>query len=86
MREKILNLASELLQNPNIECGYTFIQNGKETYKKSMSAIDAYMMAYEMSKDGDIKCYMTALKGEKSILPAFTVINNIVTMSGHTIK
>ena len=70
----------DMLQR-NCVCNYTLVQNGKEMYLENINALDAYMMAYDMSKDGDVKCYMTP-DGMRAYRPVFTVINNVVTLSG----
>lgn len=80
MKNKIKTLMEDLLQR-NCICNYTLVQNCKETYLKNINALDAYMMAYDMSKDGDIKCYMTP-NGKRAYGAIFTVINNVVTLSG----
>lgn len=39
-----------------------------------------------MSKNGNVECYMSALgKDNKACHPIFTVINNVVTLSGQII-
>lgn len=73
----------DMLQR-NCVCNYTFVQNGKEMYLENINALDAYMMAYDMSKDGDIKCYMTP-NGKRAYMPVFTVINNVVTLNGQIV-
>ena len=45
-----------------------------------MYALDAYVFAYNMSRNGDVECYMTP-NGVRAFKPIFTVIDGIVTLS-----
>lgn len=83
MKDKIRIAMEDILQR-NCICNYTFVQNGKEMYLENINALDAYMMAYNVSKDGDVECYMTP-DGAKACMPVFTVINNVVTLSGQVV-
>lgn len=86
MREKIYKTMNDLMQN-NCICNYVFIQDENEVYVKNIHALDAYMKAYEMSKDGDVECYMASLgKDNKAVHPVFTVKDGTVTLSGQIIK
>lgn len=86
MREKIYEAMTDLMQN-NCRCNYIIVQNGNETYIKSINALDAYMKAYDMSKDGNVECYIAALgKNNKAANPIFTVKDNVVTLSGIVIE
>jgi hypothetical protein len=80
MKNKIKAAMEDLLQK-NYICNYTFVQNKTETYQENMYALDAYIMAYDMAKNGDVECYMTP-NGVKAHKPVFTVINGITTLSG----
>ena len=85
LKEKIEEVMDDLMQN-NLPCNYVIIQNGTEEYVKNIYALDAYMKAYEMSKSGDIECYMAALgKENKATHPVFSVKNGEITLSGQKI-
>ena len=84
MREKIKTAMDDMLQR-NCVCDYTFEQNGKEIYRKNMYALDAYMTAYNMAANGNVKCYMTP-NGVKAYKPVFSVVDGITTLSGQTIR
>lgn len=86
MREKIINIANDLLMNLNIICNYVFVQNGTETYVKNISAIDAYIKAYEMSVNGDIECFIAVSGKDKAVDPVFKVINGVPNFSGYNIN
>lgn len=85
LKEKLTKVMDELMQN-NLPCNYVIVQNGTEEYVKNIYALDAYMKAYEMSKLGDIECYMAALgKENKAAHPVFSVKNGEITLSGQKI-
>lgn len=86
MIKKIKEAMNDLMQNDCV-CNYVLVQNGKSVYCKNILASEAYAKAYEMSKNGDVKCYMAPLgKNNKAASPVFTVTNGIATLSGITIK
>lgn len=86
MREKIKEAMNDMMLN-NCVCNYVFIQNGHETYVKNIHEFDAYMKAYEMSKDGNVECYMAALgKNNKAARPVFYVTDGVVTLNGCVIN
>ena len=86
MRNKIKECMEDLMQN-NCICNYVIVQNGTETYIKNIMALDVYMKTLEMSKNGNVECYMASLgKNNKAVSPIFTVINGVVTLSGCIIK
>lgn len=83
MRNKIKAAMDDMLQK-NVRCDYIFTQNGKEMYIKNIYALDAYLLAFNMSKEGDVKCYM-ASGGRKAYSPVFTAGNGIAVLSGQII-
>ena len=86
MRNKIKECMKDLMQN-NCICNYVIVQNGNETYVKNIHALDVYMKSFEMSKNGDVECYMASLgKENKAVKPIFTVIDGVVTLSNCIIK
>lgn len=86
MREKIYKAMVDLMQN-NCVCNYLIVQGKNEKYVKDIHALDAYMMAYEMSENGDVECHMATLgKENKAVSSVFSVINGVVTLSGQIIK
>ena len=80
MRSKIKSAMEDMLQM-NCVCDYIFVQNKEEIYHENMYALDAYMMAYDMAKNGNVECYITP-NGVKAYRPVFTVIDGVVTLSG----
>ena len=80
IRRKIKSAMEDMLQM-NCVCDYTFVQNKEEIYHENMYALDAYMMAYDMAKNGNVECYITH-NGVKAYRPVFTVIDGVVTLSG----
>lgn len=86
MRNKIKKCMEDLMQN-NCMCNYVIVQNGNETYIKNIYALDVYMKTIEMSKHGDVECYMAVLgKENKAVSPIFTVINGVVKLSNCIIR
>lgn len=86
MLKKIKEIMNDLMQRDCV-CNYVIEQNGNETYFKNILATQAYMKAYEMSKNGDVKCYMASLgKENKAVNPIFSVINGTATLSGIVIE
>ena len=87
LTEKIKECMADLMQN-NAICNYLIIQNKREVYIKSISALEAYMKTCEISENGTIntECYMAALGfNNKAAKPVFSVINGIAVLSGHEI-
>ena len=80
MKTRIRTAMEDILQQ-NCICDYTFVQDGEKLYKKDINALDAYMMAYDMSSCGNVECYMTP-DGKMACKPIFTVINGVVKLSG----
>lgn len=85
MREKICKVMNDLMQN-NCICNYVIVQHEKEIYIRNIYSLDAYMRAYEMSKNGNVECYITSLKGKKAVHPVFSVIDGVIKLSGRIIK
>lgn len=86
MRNKIKECMNDLMQN-NCVCNYVIVQNGNEIYVENIYALDVYMKSFEMSKNGNVECYMAVLgKENKAVSPIFTVINGVVKLSNCIIK
>lgn len=86
MRNKIKECMEDLMQN-NCTCNYIIVQNKTETYVENIKALDVYMKTFEMSKNGDVECYMATLgKNNKSASPIFTVKNGVVKLSNCIIE
>lgn len=86
MRNKIHECMDDLMQN-NCVCNYIIASNRNEIYIENVRALDAYMMAIEMSKSGNVECYMAASgKENKAAKPVFTVIDGVVKLSNCVIK
>lgn len=86
MKVKILECMNDLMQK-NCICNFVIVQDGKEIYLKNTYSINAYMKAYEMSKNGNVECYMAVLgKNNKAAKPVFSIINGVIKLSGVIIK
>lgn len=86
MRNKIRECMEDLMQN-NCVCNYVIIQNENETYMENIHALDVYMKSFEMSKNGNVECYMAVLgKENKAVSPIFTVIDGVVKLSNCIIR
>lgn len=86
MRNKIRECMEDLMQN-NCVCNYVIVQNENETYMENIHALDVYMQSFEMSKNGNVECYMAVLgKENKAVSPIFTVIDGVVKLSNCIIR
>lgn len=86
MRNKIRECMEDLMQN-NCVCNYVIVQNENETYMENIHALDVYMKSFEMSKNGNVECYMAVLgKENKAVSPIFTVIDGVVKLSNCIIR
>ena len=86
MKDKIKECMEDLMQN-NCVCNYVITQNGNDIYVANIRALDVYMKTLEMSKDGNVECYMAVLgKENKALSPIFTVNNGVVKLSNCIIE
>ena len=86
MKNKLIECMNDLMQN-NCVCNYVIVQNGNEIYVENIYALDVYMKSFEMSKNGNVECYMAVLgKENKAVRPVFTVIDGVVKLSNCIIK
>jgi len=83
MKEKIKEAMSDMLIK-NTRCDFTFVRSYGQFYEKNISKLDAYTLAYNLSKIGNIECYMSP-DGVKAASPVFTVIDGVVSLSGQVI-
>ena len=84
VRTEIEKMANDLMW-VDYTTDYILEQNGNEILCKEMKSFDAYMKAFEMSANGDVRCYINTL-GRKACSPIFAVIDGVITLSGLTIN